>query len=110
MVSELKPCPFCPDGGRLEQRTYEATWVPIAYKGSKYASAVNCYGCGIFIHGYGKSQEEAEIDAQNNWNTRYQPTCHMIGYDGVPACSVCKGEMDYQASYCEWCGAKVVDE
>lgn len=39
-----------------------------------------------------------------------QHTCQMIVYDGVPACSECKGEMDYNANYCEWCGAKVVSE
>lgn len=123
-MSELKPCPFCPDGGRLEQRTGEATWPPITYKGAKYPSTVRCLECGCWIHGYGKSREEAEIAAQNHWNTRYQPTCHNVSKYNKPKpgtfdvgghfeCSECGfmyGYANLPYDHCPGCGTKVVSE
>ena len=35
-------------------------------------------------------------------------TCHIVMYEGSPACSECYRELDYDSKFCDSCGAKVV--
>lgn len=96
-MSELQPCPFC--GGEAE------VYLAARYEDKDYYH-VKCTNDCV----YTKKAKHNENEAIEAWNTRYEPTCHIIAHDGVPACSECLGEMDYHANYCEWCGRKVVSE
>lgn len=55
MTPKLKPCPWCPDGGKLSVQTYP---------GMRHVKAVYCDRCGAW--GPGGIGEEA-VDA---WNKR----------------------------------------
>lgn len=97
MMEDIKSCPFC---GRAGEAISE---------GNKYwyvaCTNSSCpMGC---VSTYTYDNLEQAIKA---WNTRQEiwPECTMIMYEGDPSCSLCHGELDYDAQFCEWCGAHVV--
>lgn len=63
MSEELKPCPFCPDGGEPE--------INYGCGGSK--AYVRCHGCGIFSPSFDKKK-----DAVAYWNTRAERTTQNV--------------------------------
>lgn len=91
-MSELKPCPFCSDGGD-----------PVALLSSKPGrTPVWCMRCGSMA------------DSPAVWNARYERTCHNLDGGAGFRCSRCGerrfvgwGEQDYER--CPKCGAKVVE-
>ena len=106
MISEeLKPCPFCPDGGKL------------FINGGVGCRWVECSSCGCDGPAY-----ETEAEAVEAWNTRAERTCRNTTrhrYYGFE-CSECKWSAyepnDYgndvcfdDFDYCPNCGAKVVE-
>lgn len=101
IVNGLEDCPFCKDGGTPVLKVYEAD------AEGMYSGVVECLDCGVAFEDRCSSLQATKNTLVNRWNTRHEPTCQMIMYDGKPACSECKGELDYNANYCEWCGLKV---
>lgn len=94
---DLKPCPFCPDGGHPVLRT------EFMSDGYRY-TAVACSKCGVIMPGnYHESGDQAAWD----WNTRFERTCNRLDFC---KCSEC-GKLTIEAidNYCSNCGAKVVE-
>ena len=108
MISnELKPCPFCQDGGEL------------FINGGVGCRWVECSSCGCDGPAY-----ETEAEAIEAWNTRAELTCHNTADgDSFFRCSECgccvltedeQGQTIWRdrkplgVSYCPNCGAKVV--
>lgn len=110
-MGELKPCPFCSDGGKPE------LWI------GSYDAHVFCAKCGMSAKGSGCGfRDDMARAAIKNWNTRYERTCGeprgFIPYDrdnfGHPSfaelwCEHCDIELDPEWEYCPHCGAKVVE-
>lgn len=89
MTKELEPCPFC--GGKATVEPFnDENW---------FAS---CNECDATIEDFPNRSEAAKA-----WNTRYKRTCRLIMRDGSPACSECLAEQDYEAKFCDQCGAEV---
>lgn len=95
---ELKPCPFCPDGGK-----------PVKHVGP-IATTVWCDECGAsIVYSYPEKAVEA-------WNSRYEPTCEFI-YDEdsrIFISSCCGMFLGYFENdlwqHCPKCGKKVTKE
>lgn len=134
MTDELKPCPFCPDGGKpvafVEPDGYEE------HGGNVYRGVVGCKMCGMGIELFRcdneipadwwcDAAEESPSGFMSNlinaWNTRYERTCQPVKDDkGYIRCSICGNELytDYDPvadrvtwePFCPSCGAKVVDD
>lgn len=107
MNSELKPCPFCQDGGNPKH-------LKIIYHSCE-SNLIKCMKCEASTCGY-----DTEEEAIAAWNTRAERTCKMIpngetDFAVTLACSVCGNvESVYAISadkfnYCPNCGAKVVE-
>lgn len=104
MSEELKPCPFCPDGGKL------------FINGGVGCRWVECSSCGCEGPAY-----ETEAEAIEAWNTRAERTCkaeqdYDAMDDGIPDCRIWKcscGESfpfwrGLNPCFCPNCGAKVI--
>lgn len=102
MTDELKPCPFCPDGGSPELEQVGDDW------------HINCENekCPATAFVIGSSEQEA-IKA---WNTRYERTCHKVPgkmhYGELrPKCSECGyGLGDSRWVFCPKCGAEILHD
>lgn len=92
LISELDRCPFC----------YSANIVIRHNKDKGYYALCLCCEKGD-TRAY-RTYEEA----RDNWNQRFEPMCSIVMYEGDPSCSLCHGELDYDAKFCEWCGARVM--
>ena len=125
MSDELKPCPFC---GEVDIVTgYDFLR---ANEDGVYSWHVFCRGCRINFGEFG-----TEDEAVSSWNTRVtcddcqmgmkpmtdenmaaagwirERTCHATKVDPFTwGCSECGGHWHDAATYCPWCGAKVVEE
>lgn len=113
MTDELKPCPFCPDGGDPK------------HCGGGGIHCVRCSKCGrtneklVFTEadgwhyeGFGSGQE-----AYDDWNTRYKRTCkavcEQVFAEHVWSCSACGEAFDSIVciyDFCPHCGAEIVQE
>lgn len=111
MEKELKPCPFCPDGGNPKH-------LKIIYHSCE-SNLIKCMKCEASTCGY-----DTEEEAIKAWNTRHERTCHMTLKKSGPCYDVwyfdcCEKEwaenrcdncvVDYPGIVCPWCGAKVVE-
>lgn len=109
MEKELKPCPFCPDGGNPKH-------LKIIYHSCE-SNLIKCMKCEASTCGY-----DTEEEAIKAWNTRYERTCRMTkkGPEFVlagwwecsecgPVYPPCNDEIAVWAlQKCPRCGAKVV--
>lgn len=92
MTDELKPCPFCPDGGK-----------PLMLDFSDTMHIVKCTKCGCVT---GNLAYTIELAAQN-WNTRSERTCHAIIEDECLVCSECQEDIDPSWVACPYCGCEI---
>lgn len=105
-MKTLKPCPHC--GGKAN--TYPVD--PESY--DEYEAATVCTYCGASTPGYGKTQEEANKDAETVWELRFnnEPTCKWEAVTNpygeiteyMCECGRCMGVVP---KYCPSCGTEV---
>ncbi len=123
MSEELKPCPFCPDGGEPALFSETLGWAPNGE--NTYRAVAGCKRCcvGIELVHVGDdlcdesdALEETcaalEEEAVAKWNTRFERTCRIVeDRDWGSACSECGAHYPcmQDASYCPNCGRKVVE-
>lgn len=63
MANELRPCPFCPDGGDLE---VDAVRICEGW----YTAHVLCEQCGAQMIRGGRTEQEAKAVVKKAWNRR----------------------------------------
>ena len=116
-MSDLKPCPFCPDGGEPKIYRYSCEL--------EYGAQVYCRRCGASGTNVHESMplEDVEVLAIEAWNTRHERTGRtVLGKYGNYTCGVC-GEVllsgwadPFEAiplecfKYCFNCGARVKED
>lgn len=63
-MSELKPCPFCPDGGDVRMLSY--------FGQVEYTAYAHCRKCGAYGPRISESlpREEVKAEAVEAWNRR----------------------------------------
>ena len=97
MSEEMKPCPFCQDGGKL------------FINGGVGCRWVECSSCGCDGPAY-----ETEAEAIEAWNTRAERTCRYESTDRCTwVCTSCGREVEtlhLGYNYCPNCGAKVIGQ
>lgn len=98
MTKELKPCPFCPDGGEPEYRNAGRSVK------SLYTHSVYCKKC--LCSTYPTQTKQEAISA---WNTRYKRTCHVEYPHDARMCSECGYYIGEHHLFCSHCGAEVID-
>lgn len=108
---ELKPCPFCEDGGTVETSVYLTAWSRVV----PYYAAVMCMDCRVAVGEFGSTEENAQGRAVKRWNTRRKETCTVSGYGNMSGsdmpcsyCDECGGEVPEGAKFCPDCGLEVV--
>lgn len=112
---ELKPCPFCSDGGHpyINKECFQRIWVnenECEDWVMQFSYQVKCMECMTAGPSWFKTEEEAI----ESWNTRHEPTCTMEfqdnGYSKWWECSNCQDTEWYPSlRRCPTCGARVVD-
>jgi hypothetical protein len=63
MTQEIKPCPFC--GGLVDVDMHKGRTMS-----GQLSAEIRCYDCEIVISEYGKTEEWAERNTIEKWNTR----------------------------------------
>lgn len=68
-MSELKPCPFCPDGGDVRMLSY--------FCEVEYTAYAHCRKCGAYGPRISESLplEEVKAEAAEAWNRRAYRSC-----------------------------------
>lgn len=108
----LLPCPFC---GR------EAHFIKVKHVVGVWYT-VCCDDAECFVHEQSRLYTSKRLAAEA-WNRRAERTCHLIHeveeeddefFDTVErhyyVCSECGSENRMDARYCDWCGARVIEE
>ena len=63
MTQEIKPCPFCGDNVDVELHSGRIA-------SGHYSAEIRCYNCEIDLYAYGNTEEQAELNTIEKWNTR----------------------------------------
>lgn len=117
-MTELKPCPFCHDGGRpyINKEYLYRMWVDEDDSEDwvlQESYQVKCMECMT----QGPNWFRTEDEAADAWNTRYEPTCNFKPDDAFSiAAVICDCGAHWfpendksRFKYCPNCGARVVD-
>lgn len=121
-MSELKPCPFCPDGGEV---VFKDGWQ--RDDGLWINGFVRCNECGTvrwskelsdflgkWRHGFVSDEvaHECSLTAIEAWNTRHERTCRWKHIEGTWFMSECGERYDciVPDNFCPNCGARVKED
>ena len=125
---DLKPCPFCPDGGEIifkdgyqdEEGSWHSGYVRCEKCGTMKMSVSLSNFLGTYRHGFvsDETAHECSLTAIERWNTRHERTCRVermeldeFGRHFYLSCG--HMQMTHNTSalpYCPICGARVKED